>query len=315
MKPIKLTLQAFGSYGAKTEIDFNAPRQNLFLITGDTGAGKTTIFDALVFALYGENSSNTNKKASTDLQSQYIGREVTPFVELTFSELNGGHEDKYTVRRVPQHLRKRLRGKGEDIETKEEVTLTLPSGQDFNGKIAEINAKLQEIIGLTKEQFMQVGMIAQGEFMELLRLDSSKKKEIFRRLFGTEIFDAIVNELRSRNSNMQGEMQNLLQSCQSRAEDICLPEDLPEPVMILQRKTGQSDPHQLKIRQDLPEKIQRNHRPVVQRSFPLAACACRKVFFRCDPLRCFDEFLIVSLPEPHLRCPELRKGSCRFPAR
>lgn len=227
MKPIKLTLQAFGSYGARTEIDFNAPRQNLFLITGDTGAGKTTIFDALVFALYGENSSNTNKKASTDLQSQYIGREVTPFVELTFSELNGGHEDKYTVRRVPQHLRKRLRGKGEDIETKEEVTLTLPGGKDFNGKIAEINAKLQEIIGLTKEQFMQVGMIAQGEFMELLRLDSSKKKEIFRRLFGTEIFDAIVNELRSRNSNMQGEMQNLLQTCQGRAEDICLPEDLP----------------------------------------------------------------------------------------
>ena len=218
MKPIKLTLQAFGSYGAKTEIDFNTPRQNLFLITGDTGAGKTTIFDALVFALYGESSSNTNKKASTDMQSQYIGREVTPFVELTFSELNGGHEDKYTVRRVPQHLRKRLRGKGEDIETKEEVTLTLPSGQDFSGKIAEINAKLQEIIGLTKEQFMQVGMIAQGEFMELLRLDSSKKKEIFRRLFNTEIFDAIVNELRTRNSEMQTELQKLLQRCQGMME-------------------------------------------------------------------------------------------------
>ncbi|WP_029540774.1 SMC family ATPase [Selenomonas sp. AB3002] len=226
MKPIKLTLQAFGSYGTKTEIDFTAPRQNLFLITGDTGAGKTTIFDALVFALYGENSSNNNKKASTDMQSQYIGREVTPFVELTFSELNGGHEDRYTVRRVPHHFRKRLRGKGEDIETKEEITLTLPDGSDFLGKINEINAKLQEIVGLTKEQFMQVGMIAQGEFMELLRLDSSKKKEIFRRLFGTEIFDAIVNELRLRNSSMQGEMNDLLQNCQSRAEDICLPKDL-----------------------------------------------------------------------------------------
>ena len=192
MKPVRLTLQAFGSYGAKTEIDFSAPRQNLFLVTGDTGAGKTTIFDALVFALYGESSSNTNKKAGTDLQSQYIGREVTPFVELVFKEMEGGIEQEYTVRRVPRHFRKRLRGTGDDKESKEEITLTLPDGSDFMGKISEINAKLQEIVGLTKEQFMQVGMIAQGEFMELLRLESPKKKEIFRRLFGTEIFDAIV---------------------------------------------------------------------------------------------------------------------------
>ena len=240
MKPIKLTLQAFGSYGAKTEIDFNTPRQNLFLITGDTGAGKTTIFDALVFALYGENSSNTNKKASTDMQSQYIGREVTPFVELTFSELNGGHEDIYTVRRVPQHLRKRLRGKGEDIETKEEVTLTLPSGQDFNGKIAEINAKLQEIIGLTKEQFMQVGMIAQGEFMELLRLDSSKKKEIFRRLFDTEIYDRIVNELKTRNNSMQEEMKHLLQRCQGVVENLILPANADEELIELRKRILQA---------------------------------------------------------------------------
>ena len=115
MKPLKLTLQAFGSYGAKTEIDFSIPQQNLFLITGDTGAGKTTIFDALVFALYGENSSNTNKKASTDLQSQYIGRDVTPFVELTFSEKESGEEQIYTVHRVPHHFRKRLRGQGADL--------------------------------------------------------------------------------------------------------------------------------------------------------------------------------------------------------
>ena len=227
MKPVHLTLQAFGSYGAKTEIDFNAPQQNLFLITGDTGAGKTTIFDAIVFALYGESSSNTNKKAGTDLQSQYIGREVTPFVELVFKEMEGGIEQEYTVRRVPHHFRKRQRGKGEDIEAKEEITLTMPDGSDFMGKIGEINAKLQEIVGLTKEQFMQVGMIAQGEFMELLRLESPKKKEIFRRLFNTEIFDAIVNELRTRNNDMQGEMNLLLQGCQGRAEDICLPENLP----------------------------------------------------------------------------------------
>ena len=105
MKPIKLTLQAFGSYGEKTIIDFTRPNQSLFLITGDTGAGKTTIFDALVYALYGENSSNTNKKTGNDLQSQFVGREVEPFVELTFSEMNGGNEEIYTVHRSPAHFR------------------------------------------------------------------------------------------------------------------------------------------------------------------------------------------------------------------
>ncbi|MBQ1808827.1 MAG: SMC family ATPase, partial [Selenomonas sp.] len=225
MKPRKLTLQAFGSYGQKTDIDFSLPQQNLFLITGDTGAGKTTIFDALVFALYGENSSNTNKKASTDMQSQYIGRDVTPFVELTFSEQEDGQDRCYTVRRVPHHFRKRLRGQGDDIEAREELTLTMPDGSNYNGKIGEINTKLQEIIGLTKEQFMQVGMIAQGEFMELLRMESTKKKEIFRRLFATEIFDRIVNELKSRNAATQEEMKRLMQRCQGVIEGLAAESD------------------------------------------------------------------------------------------
>ncbi len=225
MKPIQLTLQAFGSYGAKTLIDFTCPSQNLFLITGDTGAGKTTIFDALVFALYGENSSISNKKSGNDLQSQFVGLDVEPFVELTFSELSGGVEQIYTVHRVPAHLHKRQRGKGGDISINEKASLTMPDGKDFLGKKNDINAKLQEIVGLTKEQFMQVGMIAQGEFMELLRLESSKKKEIFRRLFRTEIFDNIVNELKARNTAMQGEMKNLIQRCQGMVEGLSLPAD------------------------------------------------------------------------------------------
>ena len=88
MKPLKLTMQAFGSYVKPGTIDFEKPEQNLFLITGDTGAGKTTIFDAIVFALYGEASSGTNKKSGNELQSQYAKPELDPFVELTFSEKN-----------------------------------------------------------------------------------------------------------------------------------------------------------------------------------------------------------------------------------
>ncbi|MBR1628062.1 MAG: AAA family ATPase, partial [Lachnospiraceae bacterium] len=112
MKPLKLTMQAFGSYGKQTQIDFSEPNQNLFLITGDTGAGKTTIFDAIVFALYGEAGSSANKKDGYELQSQFVEADVRPFVELVFSHTNGVEEEIYTVRRVPRHVRAKKRGEG-----------------------------------------------------------------------------------------------------------------------------------------------------------------------------------------------------------
>lgn len=114
MRPVKLTMQAFGSYGNLTQIDFQEPDQNLFLVTGDTGAGKTTIFDAIVFALYGEASSSTNKKDGVVLQSQYVELNVEPFVELVFSEGAGENRRLYTVRRVPRHLKRLTRGAGKN---------------------------------------------------------------------------------------------------------------------------------------------------------------------------------------------------------
>ena len=101
MRPLQLTMQAFGSYGRETSINFEKPDQNLFLITGDTGAGKTTIFDAIVFALYGEASSNANKKDGVELQSHFVELDVQPFVELIFSEGSSSHCSIYTVRRIP----------------------------------------------------------------------------------------------------------------------------------------------------------------------------------------------------------------------
>ena len=94
MRPLKLTMQAFGSFGRRTVIDFDQVKQNFFLITGDTGAGKTTIFDAIVFALYGEASSGLNKKSGAELQSQFAGDAVLPFVELTFSEGDGEEREQ-----------------------------------------------------------------------------------------------------------------------------------------------------------------------------------------------------------------------------
>ena len=221
MRPLKLTLQAFGSYGKQTLINFEEPNQNLFLITGDTGAGKTTIFDAIVFALYGEASSTANKKDGAELQSQYVRQNVQPFVELTFFEGAGGNPDVYTVRRVPRHQRPRKRGEGMTDE-KESVSLTMPDGSEYPQK--ETDKKLEEIIGLTKNQFMQVAMIAQGEFMELLRAKSDTKKVIFRKLFGTEIFQKIVDELGERKKKKEKEIATIRTVFQTEAAHLRIPE-------------------------------------------------------------------------------------------
>lgn len=226
MKPIQLTLQAFGSYGEKTVIDFTKPKQNLFLITGNTGSGKTTIFDAIVFALYGETGSSFNKKDGLELQSQFVDLGISPYVELTFTETVGGVEQSYTVRRIPRHIRHLKRGSG-ITEEKESVSLILPDGTEFGQHTKETDEKLAEIVGLTKNQFMQVAMIAQGEFMDLLRATSAKKKEIFRKLFNTEIYEQIVQELNQRCKAKQKDIDRILAACQTEAAHILIPEEDP----------------------------------------------------------------------------------------
>lgn len=239
MRPLKLTMQAFGSYGKKTTIDFEEPNQNLFLITGDTGAGKTTIFDAIVFALYGEASSSSNKKDGVVLQSQYAALDLEPFVELTFSEGNGNGNEIYTVRRVPRHLRKKLRGAKSDLDAREiagSVTLIMPDESEYPQK--EADKKLEEIVGLTKSQFMQVAMIAQGEFMELLRAKSDDKKKIFRKLFNTELYQKIVDELHSRKRAKEKEIATIRTTCQAEAGHISILEtyERAEELQLLKKR-------------------------------------------------------------------------------
>lgn len=225
MKPLRLKMQAFGSYGKETTIDFEKVNQNLFLITGDTGAGKTTIFDAIVFALYGEASSSSNKKEGVVLQSQYVSYEYEPFVELVFSEKNGEEQEIYTVRRVPRHLKPITRGanKGKTKENTGSVSLIMPDGMEYPTK--ETDRKIQEIVGLTKSQFMQVAMIAQGEFMDLLRAKSDDKKVIFRKLFNTEMYQDIVNELANRKRTKEKDIAVLRTQCQSDLGRACIPEE------------------------------------------------------------------------------------------
>ena len=222
MKPVRLTMQAFGSYAKRTVIDFEKTGQKLFLITGDTGAGKTTIFDAIVFALYGEASSGSNKKSGKELQSQYAGLDTEPFVELVFTE----GEKEYTVKRIPRHVRKLKRKMKNGSVTKEDnekVSLLMPDGSEYPSR--ETDEKLIEITGLTKEQFMQVAMIAQGEFMELLRAKSDEKKVIFRKLFDTGFYDRIVEEFGRRRKEKLTDFYQIRAAFQAEAGHIRVPED------------------------------------------------------------------------------------------
>lgn len=240
MRPIKLTMQAFGSYATKTTVDFSESVGNLFLITGDTGAGKTTIFDAIVFALYGEASSVANKKEGVLLQSQYADVDVCPEVTLTFSE--GGGDAVYEVCRVPRHVRRLKKASAKGNTTKEEpgsVQLTLPDGTICPAK--ETDARLEEIVGLSKSQFMQIAMIAQGEFMELLRAKSDTKKEIFRKLFHTDIYENIVREFDNRKKEKEKEIAVIRTQTQTLIGRVRLPEDYEhtDELLALQKEIMQ----------------------------------------------------------------------------
>ena len=230
MRPVTLTLKAFGSYKDKTTIDFTKPNQNLFLITGDTGSGKSTIFDAIVFALYGEASSGINKKSGRELQSDYAAPGSEPSVELTFLEQYGDSEAEYTVRRVPRYIRPAKRKGAKDQEVNGSVCLILPDGTEYPQK--EADRKLEELIGLSKEQFRQVAMIAQGEFMELLRANSDRKKEIFRHLFGTGLYRDIVDELKKRKNEKEAEVSKIRSACQQEAEHVRVPEEYENAGLI-----------------------------------------------------------------------------------
>ena len=225
MRPLQITLQAFGSYADLTVIDFTKTTENLFLISGNTGAGKTTIFDALVFALYGEASSCQNHKEGLILQSQFrpqYGKDFKEtFVSLTFEE----NRQHYTVRRVPRQERAKKRGKGVTL-INASVTLTLPDGSIY--PLKETDAKLRELIGLTKEQFMQIAMIAQGEFMELLRAKSDDKKKIFRKLFHTELYDEIVREVDRRRADCNQNIADMKTQFQTVISRLFLPPDREE---------------------------------------------------------------------------------------
>lgn len=170
MRPITLTISAFGPYAGKTILDMEKLGKNgIYLITGDTGAGKTTIFDAITFALYGEASGNNREPAM--LRSKYAEAEVPTEVVLSF-ECSG---KKYTIKRNPEYERPARRGDGLTKE-KANVELTYPDGRVLT-KQREVDNAVRDIMGIDRNQFSQIAMISQGDFLKLLLAPTEERKK------------------------------------------------------------------------------------------------------------------------------------------
>lgn len=206
MKPISVTMSAFGSYQKTTTIEFNID-QNIFLISGETGSGKTTLFDAITFALYGEGSGSVNKREGQTLQSRYSDYTDSPFVRFEFEEGN----ERYIVERSPNHRLKKKKGEGFTNKTGT-VSLTMPDKTTYTN-VAETNARIINLVGLTKAQFMQVAMIAQGDFLNIINEKTSSKKEAFRKLFNTEFYDRFVKELKLKSDDLSNQTKQIASEC------------------------------------------------------------------------------------------------------
>ena len=192
MRPIELKMCAFGPYAGAETVDFSQFGTGcLFLVTGDTGAGKTSIFDAISFALYGEASGRTRE--TKGFHSDFAPRSAETVVELKFE-----HENRiYTARRSPAYLVPKRDGSGERLHPAW-AELERDDGRSWSS-VREVNQAVRDILGLTAEQYAQVVMIAQGEFQRILLAGSDERRALLSKLFGTEIYRDIEQQLKERN--------------------------------------------------------------------------------------------------------------------
>ena len=204
MRPLRLTLSAFGPYAAQTTLDLEKlGKGGLYLITGDTGAGKTTLFDAITYALYDHSSSGIREGSM--LRCKYADDKTPTFVELEFEV----HGVRYTVRRNPEYQRPKTRGEGMTTE-KADATLTYPDDRPPVTKAKDVTAAVQEIIGLDYNQFSQIVLIAQGQFTKLLNASTEERSRIFRKLFRTQRYAQLQERLQAEAAalNQQRTAQN-----------------------------------------------------------------------------------------------------------
>lgn len=219
MRPLRLTMSAFGPYAGKTELSLEQlGTRGLYLVTGDTGAGKTTIFDAITFALFGEASGDS--RTADMLRSKYADAGTPTQVELVFAYAG----KTYKVRRSPEYERPAKRG-DKLVTQKAEAELTLPDGRVMTG-LKDVDVRVQDILGVTRKQFSQIAMIAQGEFRRLLQANTKERMEIFRGIFKTEGYATLQQQLKNEASRSREHCAALQQSVQQYVSGLrCEAED------------------------------------------------------------------------------------------
>lgn len=206
MKPVKLILSAFGPYAGRTEIDFGGfGSSGLYLITGDTGAGKTTVFDAICFALYGEASGDVRK--ADMFRSKYAGDDIPTYVEFTFSYRG----KEYRIKRNPEYLRPKGRGTGYTLQ-RSDAELVCPDGRPPVTRAKEVTRAVTELIGLDRRQFSQIAMIAQGDFQKLLLAGTEERSAIFRQIFNTSLYQEAQERLKEEVRGQKQEYDELKRS-------------------------------------------------------------------------------------------------------
>lgn len=211
MKPIQLVLSAFGPYVERTVIDFSAlGEEGLFLIAGDTGAGKTTIFDAISFALYGEASGGKEKRKSKSFHSDYVSDQTETYVELTFRHRG----ETWWIRRNLEYQRPAKKKKDGMETTTRQAADAQMRNEDTGEEILrmdDVNRRVRELLGLTQDQFTQTVMIAQGDFLKILTASSDDRKKLFRDLFHTNLYVDLQSRLQEKNRACADEQKALEQ--------------------------------------------------------------------------------------------------------
>lgn len=197
MKPLKLVMSAFGSYGGEEIIDFSKIKGGLFLVSGDTGSGKTTIFDGIMYALY--NKMGGGDRETKMMRSEYAKDKQKTFVEFTFEYTHGENKGVYVVKRTTNFRKSGVTS---------DVVLTLPDGEIFNGKNKETDEKIQSIVGLDYKQFGKIVMIAQGQFRELIMENTKNRKEIFKSIFSMDIYEKIERVINDRFKKIYAQIKD-----------------------------------------------------------------------------------------------------------
>ena len=213
MRPIRLEMSAFGPYAGRTVVDFDKlGKSGLYLITGETGAGKTTVFDAITYALYGQASGDN--RDSGMFRSKYAAPEMPTEVLLEF--LYRGKT--YRVRRNPKYMRPKKKGEGL-TEQAAKAELTLPDGKVVT-KGDEVDAKIQEILGIDRAQFAQIAMIAQGDFLKLLHAETAERQKIFQKIFETKYYEVFQEKLKAESLKLNSECAGKRASIRQYVKDI-----------------------------------------------------------------------------------------------